>query len=81
MKDQDDGDRQDLPRAGSVSEKELVDIPWVAKRLGVKERHVRRLVAEHRIPIIKWGHLVRFDPDEIEHWIDAARRSPEDGDR
>jgi len=63
MKDHDDGDRQDLPRAGSVSEKELVDIAWVAKRLGVKERHVCRLVAEDRIPLIKWGRLRRFDPD------------------
>ncbi len=81
MKDHDDGDKQDPPRGGSVSEKELVDITWVAKRLGVKERHVRRLVAERRIPLIKWGHLLRFDQDEIEDWIDAARRSPEDGHR
>jgi len=81
VKDHDEGDRQDLPRAKSVSEKELVDITWVAKRLGVKVRHVRRLVDEDRIPLIKWGRLLRFDPDEIEDWIDAARRSPVGGDR
>jgi len=52
----------------------------VARRLGLKERHVRRLVAERRIPLIKWGHLLRFDPDEIEHWIDEARRAPGDSD-
>jgi len=23
---------------------------------------------------IKWGHLLRFDPDEIEEWLDDARR-------
>jgi hypothetical protein len=22
-----------------------------------------------RIPFIKWGHLLRFNPDEIEAWI------------
>lgn len=55
-------------------EAELVDIDWVAKRLGVTVRHVRRLVAERRIPLVKWGHLLRFDPDEVEHWIDSARR-------
>jgi hypothetical protein len=37
-------------------------------------RHVRRLVAERRIPYLKWGHLVRFDPVEIAAWLDAARQ-------
>ncbi len=54
-------------------EGELVDIEWVARRLGVSVRHVRRLVAERRIPYLKWGHLLRFDPLEIEGWIDGAR--------
>ena len=34
----------------------LLDIAGVAEHLGVSERHVRRLVAERRIPFIKWGH-------------------------
>ena len=41
---------------------------------GVVPRHIRRLVAERRIPYIKWGHLLRFDPTEIEAWIDDNRR-------
>lgn len=52
----------------------LTDIAGVADRLGVTVRHVRRLVAERRIPFVKWGHLIRFDPAEIEAWVDAARR-------
>jgi excisionase family DNA binding protein len=52
----------------------LIDLPAVAERLGVNQRHVRRLVAERRIPFIKWGHLLRFDPVEVEDWIDQARR-------
>ncbi|MGH7490531.1 MAG: helix-turn-helix domain-containing protein [bacterium] len=59
---------------GTTSERELVDIGWVAVRLGVTVRHVRRLVAEGRIPLIKWGHLLRFDPEEIEEWINGARK-------
>ena len=51
----------------------LIDLPAVAERLGVNERHVRRLVAERRIPFLKWGHLLRFDPAEIDAWLDAAR--------
>jgi excisionase family DNA binding protein len=53
---------------------ELLDIRVVAQHLGVTVRHVRRLVAERRIPFIKWGHLIRFDPNDIEPWIDNARR-------
>ena len=52
----------------------LLDIDAVARRLGVQVRHVRRLVAERRIPFLKWGHLLRFDPAEIEAWLDQARR-------
>ena len=58
-----------------TSARALIDLPAVAERLGVNQRHIRRLVAERRIPFLKWGHLLRFDPDEIEAWIDAARRS------
>lgn len=52
----------------------LWDIETVAGRLGVQVRHVRRLVSERRIPFIKWGRLLRFDPAEIEAWLDHARR-------
>ena len=51
--------------------RQLLDINAVAEQLGVNVRHVRRLVAERRIPYIKWGHLLRFDPDEIEEWIQS----------
>ncbi len=47
----------------------------MAERLGVNQRHIRRLVAERRIPYLKWGHLLRFDPAEIDAWLDRARRS------
>ncbi len=52
----------------------LLDITGVAARLGVEVRYVRRLVAERRIPYVKFGHLLRFDPAEVEAWLDTARR-------
>jgi excisionase family DNA binding protein len=55
----------------------LIDLPAVAQRLGVNQRHIRRLVAERRIPFLKWGHLLRFDPAEIEAWLNAGRVSVE----
>ena len=54
----------------------LLTIAEVAEALGVDVRHVRRLVHEKRIPYIKWGHLLRFDPTDIAAWVDAYRRHP-----
>jgi excisionase family DNA binding protein len=53
----------------------LIDLPTLAERLGVNQRFIRRLVAERRIPYIKVGRLLRFDPTEIDAWIDEARVS------
>lgn len=64
----------DVPRVPN-----LLSIADVANLLGVDVRHVRRLVHERRIPFIKWGHLLRFDPAEIARWLDRWRR-PERGD-
>jgi excisionase family DNA binding protein len=49
------------------------DIVTLADHLGVDVRHVRRLVAERRLPFIKWGHLLRFDPVEIASWLEDKR--------
>jgi excisionase family DNA binding protein len=51
----------------------LITMTDVALRLGTSERHVRRLVAERRIPLVKVGRFVRFDEHEIEHWVDDHR--------
>ena len=65
--------RDDRARPGIGKLPRLLTIGEVAEYLGVTERHIRRLVAERRIPFIKWGHLLRFDPDEIADWLDQAR--------
>jgi excisionase family DNA binding protein len=53
--------------------RQLVDIGGAARLLGVPVRHVRRLVAERRVPYIKWGSRLHFDPLELEQWIDRHR--------
>ncbi len=58
----------------------LLDVEGAAEVLGVGVRHVRRLVDQRRIPFVKVGHYVRFDPREIAAWIDD-RRVPEGGRR
>jgi excisionase family DNA binding protein len=52
---------------------QLMNINEVANRLGVTVRHVRRLVIERRIPYLKWGHLLRFDPADLDDWLEKAR--------
>jgi excisionase family DNA binding protein len=55
----------------------LLDINELAEHLGTSQRHIRRLIAERRIPYVKVGRLIRFDPDEITAWLDRGRRPAE----
>ena len=59
--------------------RQLLTISQVAHHLNVEVRHIRRLVHERRIPFIKWGHLLRFDPVELQEWIDRYRQQPKRG--
>ena len=52
---------------------ELLDITTLAQHLGVPTRHIRRLVHEKRIPYIKWGHLIRFDPADVKTWLEENK--------
>lgn len=51
----------------------LLSIEQLADWLGVTDRFIRRLVAERRIPFLKIGKFIRFDPAEIEPWLDSQR--------
>ncbi len=47
----------------------LLDYDGLARWLNDSVRHLRRLVQEDRIPYLKVGHFVRFDPDQIRNWL------------
>ena len=68
---------QTLPPVASSSA--LLDVRGAAERLGVTDRFIRRLVEERRIPFHKIGKLVRFDPLEVDRWIDTCRVEPRRG--
>jgi excisionase family DNA binding protein len=51
----------------------LLTIDSVADALGVTPRFVRRLVAERRIPFVKVGKFIRFDPGQLDLWLDEQR--------
>ncbi len=50
----------------------LLDIEGVATHLNITVRHVRRLVFERRIPHVKVGRLLRFDPAEVAAWLQST---------
>ena len=52
---------------------QLLTIEQLAELLGTSVRHVRRLVAEKRVPYLKVGKFIRFDPEEIAAWLDQQR--------
>ncbi len=60
-----------------VDRRRLLDIDAVAEQLGTSVRHIRRLVQERRIPVVRVGRLVRFDPVHIDAWLDEHRSSAE----
>ena len=51
----------------------LLDIDAVAAALCVTPRHIQRLVSERRIPHVKVGRFVRFDPDELKSWLEGHK--------
>jgi len=75
-KDQNSRKPTNPTRGTSALRSALLDVEAMAGWLGVEVVFVRRLVAEHRIPFVKIGKFVRFDPDEVARWIDAQRVPP-----
>jgi excisionase family DNA binding protein len=70
--------RRSVRQLGEAELPRLLNIDDVAEYLGVTPRHIRRLVAERRIPYLKVGRFVRFDPAAVAAWLDKSRREPGD---
>lgn len=65
------------PIVSSGGRRRLLDIDAVAEMLNTSVRHIRRLVHEHRIPVVRVGRLIRFDPVDLDAWLDEHRSSAE----
>jgi excisionase family DNA binding protein len=61
-----------------VRRAETVECPRSSRAPGVSPRFIRRLVAERRIPYLKLGRHVRFDPADLDAFLSAGRVEPED---
>ena len=54
--------------------KPYLDIGALAERLRVKRSTIYAWTEQGKIPHLKLGRLLRFDPDEIEAWLQTHRR-------
>jgi excisionase family DNA binding protein len=72
------GDMRTATEVGESTERfeTLVNCSELARRLGVTERFVRRLVEERRVPFVRIGRFVRFDPAVIDDWVLEHRVDP-----
>lgn len=70
----DKGTAATKPRHRSaIDSSALLDMEEVARWLATSPRHVQRLVTERRIPFVKVGHFVRFDPEDVAGWIEGQK--------
>ena len=59
------------------SQQRLLNIGEAAERLGVTTRFMRRMVFERRLPYIKVGKYVRFEPTDLRsRWAVLRVRLP-----
>lgn len=53
---------------------DLLDWDAACKRLGLTRRQLRALRERRVIPVVKVGHLIRFDPDDLDAWVEDQRQ-------
>jgi len=60
----------------NIKEKRLFSIPEVARFLGIAETTLYTMVSQHRVPFVKVGRRVLFDPVELDKWIKHNTKMP-----
>lgn len=62
-----------LHKAEEVRTMELYTVPELAKYLKCSRQKVYQLVAERKVPFVKVEGSVRFQPEDIEAWLDSNK--------
>lgn len=52
----------------------FIDGAELAQWLGTSERHLRRLIEQHGLPVHRLGRKQRFRRSEVLDWLTASRR-------
>lgn len=59
-----------------MSDLRLLDAAGLAELLDVPKTWLLREARAERIPHVRLGRYVRFDPQEVELWLKGRRRGP-----
>ena len=62
------------PELYRTQARRLVSLPELQERFGFSERWWRYRITEG-LPMRKWVGGLRFDPDEVEAWLDSSSHS------
>ncbi len=76
----------DVPRPAALDGRpktfvQLIDATEAGRLLGVPNTWVLAQARAGRIPHHRLGHYVRFDPQDIAHWLAQTRSGSETGRR
>jgi len=55
---------------------QLIDAEQLSQFLGVKEGTIYDWVRRGKIPHVRLERLIRFDPDEIDTWLQERKVAP-----
>lgn len=53
--------------------KDLLTLDQICEKLKVKRSFIYDLTSRSQIPYIKVGRLIRFDPEEIDKWLQSQK--------
>ncbi len=60
----------------NIKENRLLSIPEVARFLGISQHTLYTMVSQQRVPFVKVGRRVLFDPDHLNRWIKQSTVMP-----
>ena len=60
----------------AVTRRKLLSIVEAAEYLSTSVRFVRDRRADGQVPAVKLGGLLRFDPEDLDQYIEASREVP-----
>jgi excisionase family DNA binding protein len=58
-------------------DQQFLTVKELAERLAVKPLTIYRLVNEGKLPAVKIGRAIRFEPDAVAAFLDSVRVGPE----
>jgi excisionase family DNA binding protein len=61
----------------SIKTERFYSVKTLAERLAVTPLTIYRMVAEGKLPAVRIGRAIRFDPDAVAAFLESVRVGPE----